>query len=178
MQVALRPIVLNMDGSGKLEASGGQWLPHPNHLYSGNLMLFDMKGDGFPMVMEWVGPQDGLLVHLNPNQIRPNGTAHVTGTDLFGTIGGWSNGYEKLAALDKDHDGKLMGAELKNLYVWQDLNDNGKVDPGELKSVQSLGITEIDTVPNARLVSHFVMNGKRYVMWDWYPNAISVVKTH
>ena len=180
-QTLVSPLVLNMNGSGRLEASNGKWLPHPNSLDTKHLVLFDLLGDGFPMIMEWVGPQDGLLVYLTSSQIREyqkTGTVHITGANLFGTMGGWANGYEKLETLDKNHNGKLTGSELNHLYVWQDLNGNAKVDPGELKSVQDLGITEIDTIPNSNLISHFVMNGKKYIMWDWYPNAFSVLKKH
>lgn len=180
-QVTLSPIVLNMNGSGKLEASGGQWLPHPNHLSANHLVLFDLFGDGFPVIMEWVGPQDGLLIHLNSSQIRQydmTGHVHITGNNLFGNVGGWVNGYEKLAAYDRNGNGKLTGSELKGFYVWQDKNGNAKVDPGELKSVQQLGITRIDVIPNHQLVSHFIMNGKRYKMWDWYPNVMEVEKIH
>jgi hypothetical protein len=178
-QQAVSPLVLNMNGSGKLEASGGNWLPHPDHFYTKRLVLFDLLGDGFPMVMEWVGPHDGLLVHLNSSeihQLHSTGTVQITGQNLFGTMGGWVNGYQKLSLYDTTRSGKLTGHELKGFYVWQDKNGNGKVDPGELKSVQQLGITQIDVIPNAKLVSHFIMKGKQYKIWDWYPNALEVLK--
>jgi hypothetical protein len=175
-QQAVSPLVLDMSGSGRLEASGGNWLPHPGTLYTNRMVLFDLKGDGFPMIMEWVGPDDGLLVKLAPSQIKPDGTAVITGDNLFGTMGGFANGFEKLATLDKNHDGKLTGDELNGLYVWQDENGDGIVEPGELKSVQSLGITEIDITHNSQMVGSFVRNGKRYTMWDWYPNAMEVLK--
>ncbi len=167
------PLVLNMSGNGKLEASGGQWLPHPDHLYANNLVLFDFLGDGFPVIMEWVGPSDGILVDPTLGNCS---MTHVNGTCMFGTVGGFANGYQKLSLLNKNHTGTLTGNELKGLYVWQDKNDNAKVDPGELKSVQSLGITAIHITKNPDMKSWFIRNGEKYAMWDWYPNVMEVIK--
>jgi hypothetical protein len=167
------PLVLNLKGNGVLEASGGRWLPHPGYL-SHHQRLFDFYGNGFPVVMEWVGPDDGILVHLKPGQIRPNGTAHLTGLNFFGTAAGFDNGFQELSLLDKDHDGVLKGKELKGLYVWQDKNQNAKVDPGELKSVQQLGITEI-FLAHKNSEGYFIQNGEKKIMWDWWPNVSQVV---
>lgn len=173
MSVSLSPIVLDMSGSGKLEASGGRWLPHAGQLVTSHMVMFDLLGDGFPLAAEWVGPDDGLLVAPKMGDCS---VTHIDGTCLFGTPGGFANGYEKLEILDVRHEGKLTGDELNGLYVWQDKNGNGKPDPGELQSVQSLGITEIDVSHNPDMTSSFVRNGKRYTMWDWYPNALEVIK--
>jgi len=96
------------------------------------LAAFDMDANSVPIVMEWVGPKAGLLV-----EPRPDGT--VDGNCLFGTTGGYENGFEKLALRDSNRDGVLTGAELKALRVWIDENGNGKAEPGELRSLESLG---------------------------------------
>ena len=49
----------------------------------------------------------------------------------------------QLAALDTNHDGKLTGAELNTLFIFQDTNENGIVETGELKSLAAAGITTI-----------------------------------
>jgi len=55
------PIVLDMDGDGKLEASNGEWITHEMVVTAEKLVTFDMNADGFDELTEWVGPNDGLL---------------------------------------------------------------------------------------------------------------------
>jgi hypothetical protein len=162
------PLVLDMTGNGVLQASNGQNMPgHP--LVKTNMVLADFYGDGFEIGMEWVGPQDGLLV-------APKADGSVDMSSLFGTAGGYETGYEKLSLYDKNNDGLVNGEELAGLSVWQDANGNGVADAGEVKTVQELGITEISLNANAQFVSSFTMNGKTNKMWDWWPNAMEVVK--
>jgi hypothetical protein len=162
------PLVLDMTGNGVLQASNGQNMPgHP--VVKTNMVLADFYGDGFEIGMEWVGPQDGLLV-------APKADGSVDMSSLFGTAGGYETGYEKLSLYDKNNDGLVNGEELAGLSVWQDANGNGVADAGEVKTVQELGITEISLNANAQFVSSFTMNGKTNKMWDWWPNAMEVVK--
>jgi hypothetical protein len=158
------PIVLDMDGDGKLQASNGKWLPHP---YRGARMTeFDINGDGFLELSEWVGPEDGLLLVYDGGEVNAN--------HLFGEAGGYLHGYEKLSLLDANEDGQLTANELKTLSVWQDRNSNGKVDEGEITSVNDLGITSISLQHDRNLVSSFVMQGENRTMWDWYPVVMFV----
>lgn len=123
------PLVLDMNGDGKLEASNGKWLPH---LYEKSpIAQFDMNGDGFTELVEWVGPNDGLLLVYKEGK-------EVTGNDLFGEAGGWNNGYEKLRLYDANEDLVLNGEELAELSIWQDKNSNAKVDDGEIASLEEL----------------------------------------
>src|SRR5690349_922453 len=55
----------------------------------------------------------------------------------------WPDGYEALLALDDNRDGILTGAELQGLAVWNDHNGNGISEPGEVISVEALGIQSI-----------------------------------
>ncbi len=159
------PLVLDMNGDGKLEASNGQYLPHA--LIEGlNLVEFDMNGDGFNELVEWVGANDGLLVVYNPEE-------KVTGKHLFGNATGMNNGYEKLALLDANKDGKIMGEELATLSVWQDKNGNALADEGEIACVKELGITEIK-VTHENMISSFIKDGTEYLMWDWHPATLLI----
>jgi hypothetical protein len=153
------PLVLDMDGDGKLEASKGKWMPH--RYAGGKIVEFDMDGDGFPDLSEWVGANDGLLLQYDSGEVSAN--------NLFGNAGGYWHGFEKLSLLDENSDNKLTEGELDTLSVWQDKNGNAKVDEGELKSVKELGITEISVRHSKKMVSSFVINGKRQKVWDWYP---------
>lgn len=161
------PIVLDLSHSGKLDASAGEWLPHQG-LKGKRLAFFDLDANGMNLLMEWIGPNAGLLV-------EPKADGTVNGSCLFGTTGGFNNGYEKLALRDKNGDHLLSGSELAGLDVWIDSNCNGRPDSGELHSLAELKITEID-LRQRNYQSSFVMNGKREAMWDWWPNALAVRK--
>jgi len=162
------PLVLDLTGNGVLQASNGQNLPG-HELVEGNMILADFYGDGFEIGMEWVGPQDGLLVAP-----KANGTVDMS--CLFGTAGGYDNGYEKLSLYDTNKDGVVNGEELNGLSVWQDANGNGVANAGEVKTVQELGISEISLNADNKFVSSFTMNGKTNKMWDWWPNAVEIIK--
>jgi len=166
--VFVSPIVLDITGSGKLEASNGNYLPHPHKFTRDRVCRYDYMANGFPFIMEWVGPHDGLLV-------EPKADGSIDPTCLYSLQGGWDSGYEKLGTRDTNNDGKLTGDELKGLSVWTDTNGNGIADPGEVKTVQELGITEIN-LHHSKFASTFVMNGKTQKMWDWWPTAMEVKK--
>jgi hypothetical protein len=160
------PLVLDITGNG-LQASNGQYLPgHP--VVEDRVILADFYGDGFEIGMEWVGPQDGLLV-------APKADGSVDMSCLFGSAGGYDNGYEKLSLHDTNNDRVVNGEELNGLSIWQDANGNGRAEAGELKTVQELGITSI-SLAEKNYVSSFTMNGETHKMWDWWPNAMEVVK--
>lgn len=163
------PIVLDLDGDGKIEASNGKYLPHKGD-FTKNAVMFDFHGNGFPIACEWVGTNDGLLC-------RPNEDGSVNGTNLFGTANGFSNGFDEMASLDADGDGNLQGAELEGLMVWTDTNCNGVADEGELKTLESLGITSIGVTHN-EMVGSFVRNGKSFKCFDWWPSMVDCRKVH
>jgi len=163
------PIVLDLSGTGKLDASGGKWLPHNGFVKGAKTAMFDIDGTGFESLVEWVGPQAGIL-------LMPGETKDITGTSLFGNTAGYKDGYEKLASFDKNKDGKLTGDELKGFNVWVDANGDAKAAQSEIKSLQSLGITEI-SVTNKNYQSSFVQNGQQRYSWDWWPTYMAVEKT-
>lgn len=159
------PIVLDMDGDKRLQASAGKWLPHST-IQKDERVAFDINGDGFAEIIEWVGPNDGLLVQYDGGEIN--------GHHLFGDAGGYAHGFEKLSLLDKDNNGVLEGQELETLSVWQDANGNAKADEGEVVSVKELNITSIGVKHNL-FTSSFTQNGKEKMLWDWHP-AVHIAK--
>jgi hypothetical protein len=162
------PIVLDLDGDGELEASKGRYLPHDLCVEKEDLLPFDMNEDGFEELVEWVGENDGLLVHDIVNN-------EVSAKNFFGNATGYKDGFEQLATLDANEDGALTGEELAGLSVWQDKNRNAKIDAGEIHSLESLGITKLN-VKAIELKATFERNGKYYMMWDWNPVVIMVKK--
>ncbi len=163
------PIVLDLDKSRTIDVAYGYWLPHAPKFFQQNVVMFDITGDGVKDLVEWmVGPNDGLLV-------APESKTVSSALDLFGTAGGFSDGYEKLRLYDKDKNGFVEGNELKGFKVWVDKNTNAKVDEGELQPIEKFGITRLSVNHNGKYVSFYeTSDGKKHLMWDWWPAAIEV----
>ncbi len=131
------PITLDLDGDG-IETVG---------LSAG--VLFDHNGDGIQTGTGWVGKDDGLLV-LDKNN---NGTID-NGAELFGDNTILKNGqkakdgFAAISDLDLNQDGKLNSSDaaFANLRVWQDINQDGFSQATELKTLDELGISSINTV--------------------------------
>jgi len=163
----MSPIILDLDGNGRPDVAAGEWKPHGDNYFSGAQQVnFDLDGDGRAELTEWMGPNDGLLA-MDANH---NGQID-DGKELFGTAGGFSDGYRKLAGLDQDGDGRLTGWELKDLSVWQDLDGDGTTDAGELRSAKKMGITSINTRHDGQWQSTFIRDGQIQSSWDWWPTV-------
>ena len=171
---ALSPIVLDLVGKGKIETSGLSSARYviPQHRVKATVD-FDMGGTGKTVRTEWItGNGQALLVD---NRDGKAATA-MKGTRLFGNVGGFAHGYEKLATLDLNKDGKVSDMELQGLAAWID-NGDAKVQDGELKTLADIGITELSTsmspVPTGDggtfMRSTAVMNGKTIMTEDaWF----------
>ena len=74
---------------------------------------------------------------------------------------GCETGAEKPSLHDADGDGsRFSGSGLHALSVRQDADTNGVADPGEVKSVRSLGITSIALSDRDDLTGSFEMNAR------------------
>lgn len=163
------PIVLDMDGDNRLEASNGEWKPSAERkMLNSRVVEFDLNGDGFLELVEWVGANDGLLVQYTEGEI--------SGLNLFGEAGGWITGYEKMMLFDANKDMVLNGAELSTLSVWQDKNGDAQVSEGELMSLKDAGIESLN-INHSQLQSSFTQNGQQKTMWDWYPVTLEVKRS-
>jgi Flp pilus assembly protein TadG len=68
------------------------------------------------------------------------------GKQLFGnhTFGKqWEHGYQALATLDADNNGKVDGKELAPLGLWFDANKNGISEQGEVKPITTTGVQHL-----------------------------------
>lgn len=121
------PLVLDLNGDGfdlAAKSLGG--------------LTFDMDADGYAEPTGWVGRDDGFLA------IDANGDGQINNVnELFG--GPNSTGFAKLATYDTNHDGKIDAADavFSQLRIWQDLNQDGHVEDGELKTLAQAGITSL-----------------------------------
>ena len=104
---------------------------------------------------EWRASKNAPLVVYDPEH-----TGTITrASQLFGnwTFGGqktasldgsssatpWENGYEALATLDHDGNGKVDGSELAPLGLWFDENRDAISQPGEVKPISATDVTAL-----------------------------------
>jgi len=102
---------------------------------------FDADGSGLLKRWTWITRDAGWLIFDKQHRGQPSSALQLFGSVTFWLF--WDNGYEAMRALDDNGDGSLAGAELDGLAVWRDLNGNGVADPGEVRSLASLGIVRL-----------------------------------
>ena len=197
------PIVLDLDHDGKIAVTG-QATGYTRYLHGlttfirDGSVMFDLKAAGAPGRFEWLkGGHDGFLVDDARGLVTraAQGDGVLSGDHLFGGQR-YGNGYRKLAArYDSDSHlaslepgtevspgfGKISGKELRGLKVWQDRDQDARVRPDELTSLEDLGITELgaeyELIGNdaqARMVSYYIQNGERHLTEDvWFAEDLS-----
>ncbi|MDI1350342.1 calcium-binding protein [Aquabacterium sp.] len=126
---------------------------------------FDHDGDGSSSATGWLKGDDGWLVNDLDQDGKITSGKELLGVDTDITVGGVTRkattGFEALRALDTHQvgDGKNLfdsrDAAFGNLRIWQDKNQNGVTDAGELSTLSALGIVSIqlqETPTNINLV--------------------------
>jgi hypothetical protein len=104
-------------------------------------VVMDVNGDGVMDSTPWAGAQDGVLVWDK----FADGMVHNSSQYAFTQYGGKTDLQGLAAAFDTNHDGKFNAQDAKfgEFMVWQDANQNGVSDAGEVRSLADLGLTEI-----------------------------------
>lgn len=136
------PLVLDLDGNGITTTGINPAAP----------ILFDQDGDGTKTATGWIASGEAIVV------CDLNGNGKVdSGRELFGdntilTQGPRAgqtaaNGFEALADLDSNLDGKFSSADaaFASVKLWKDLNQNGISETGELFTFADLGVASINT---------------------------------
>lgn len=111
----------------------------------GSTARFDYDGDGFKEQTAWVGKDDGLLVYDigNDGQITQTRevviadfTADTTDTDLDALK----------AVFDTNNDGILNANDTgwANFKIWNDADQDGTVDSGEMSALAGRNIKSLD----------------------------------
>jgi Ca2+-binding RTX toxin-like protein len=130
------PLVLDLDGDG-IETTG---------ITGNSPTLFDHDADGTRTGTGWIKPDDGLVV------LDRNGNGLIdSGRELFGDETLLPNGskapdgYAALAQHDANGDGRISSADAvySQLRIWQDANQDGISQAGELRTLADLGIASI-----------------------------------
>ena len=128
------PIIIDMNGDGVKTTAQGK------HTY------FDHDGNGFAENTGWVDSNDALLVlDRNQNGLIDDGKELFGSNTLLSSGKKAQNGFEALAEFDENRDGVIDTADSvwSRLQLWQDKNQNGLVDEGELLSLSNTQITAI-----------------------------------
>ena len=90
----------------------------------------------------WKASAKTPLIVYDPKKTgKIKSAEQLFGLHTFGKT--WKNGFEALASLDKNNDGKLSGDELKDLSLWFDNNQDGSVNKGEVVDISEAGVTEL-----------------------------------
>ncbi|HPE79095.1 MAG TPA: calcium-binding protein, partial [Gammaproteobacteria bacterium] len=131
------PLALDLDGDGIETTEITNWQA---------TTLFDHDANGVADGTGWLSGDDGWLVR----DLNANGTID-TGAELFGNNTTLSNGttaaegFSALSDLDSNSDGVIdaSDAAFAELKVWQDVNQDGISQTGELSSLTDLGVASI-----------------------------------
>jgi len=99
---------------------------------------FEFDSDGFGEHTGWVRGTDGFLVR----DANSNGVIDNVG-EMFGNQS--TGGFDMLAGYDSNLDGVINASDavFASLKVWQDYDQDGITDAGELKTLSQLGIVSI-----------------------------------
>ncbi|BBP84154.1 hypothetical protein PHLH8_37960 [Pseudomonas sp. Pc102] len=129
------PLSLDLDGDGIETASASAGI------------TFDFDGDGLKTGTGWVKGDDGFLV------LDRNGNGQIdNGGELFGVdtvkANGQkaSNGFDALKDFDSNGDGVFdaRDTQFANVKIWQDANQDGIAQAGELKTLAEHNIVAIN----------------------------------
>ncbi len=126
------PVTLDLNGDGRI------------HYTTATL---DINLDSQLDRSGWVAAEDGLLFH---NKFG-DGSLRETGQYQFAQTKGQTDLQGLAEVFDSNQDGWLSAqdARFNEFSAWSDQNQDGKVDPGELRSLQDLGIESIHLVHEA-----------------------------
>lgn len=157
------PIVIDLHGDGIVTS-----------YLEGSTIKFDLTNDGKSETVGWLSGEDGFLV-MDHNL---NGIVDNAGEMFGGANRG--EGYAKLSTLDSNGDRLIDSSDenYQSLLIWQDKNQNGITDAGELTGLSELGVSELrldyvsqDVREKGNLigeVSSAVVNGRVHQMADVY----------
>ena len=126
-----KPVILDLDGDGV------ELVPLED-----STAFFDIDGDGYRERMAWAAPDDGFLAYdKNDDGV----IAENDELSFVSYLDGAATDLEGLRHFDTDGDGNLDAddPEWGRFRVWQDLDQDGESDEGELRSLDEAGIASI-----------------------------------
>jgi Ca2+-binding RTX toxin-like protein len=130
------PVILDLDGDGTELVS-----------LVTSTARFDMDGDGDRDLTGWANADDGFLaIDLNGNGLIDDGNEIAFQPKLDGAV----SDLEGLRVYDSNGDNFITAADeqFASFRVWQDLNQDGVSDPGELRTLDEAGVTSLSLTLN------------------------------
>ena len=126
------PIILDLDGDGVELVSPDE-----------SSAFYDIHANGYRYNLGWAGSDDGLLAYDKNLDGDIRERDEIAFADY---VRGARTDLEGLRYFDSDGDGLLDGndAEFGKFRVWQDLDQDGETDAGELRTLAEAGIESID----------------------------------
>ena len=109
---------------------------------------FDIDADGTAEKIAWTEPDDNvgfLALDRNGNGTIDSGAELFGGSTMLTNGASAPNGFEALADMDSNRDGKLDASDPSwpNLLLWLDTNHDGSSTATELISIPSSGVSAI-----------------------------------
>ena len=149
-----KPVILDLDGDGVELVSLDE-----------SSVFYDINGDGYKYNLGWASADDGLLVYdkdddgdiIMAEEISFTGYVYGRMDEETALLAydanddGILTDLEALAYFDSNNDGVLndQDEEFAKLKVWQDLDQDGEVDDGELRTLPEANILEVNLSYNA-----------------------------
>jgi hypothetical protein len=120
------PVALDLSGDGQVSYSQ---------------IKMDLNSDGILDTTSWVASQDGLLMH----DMYGDGSVRENSQFAFARNAGETDLQGFAAQFDSNHDGVFdaKDAQFNEIAVWQDADQDGVADAGEVKHLAEMGITSI-----------------------------------
>jgi hypothetical protein len=136
------PVILDLDGNGvNLSPLGA------------SKATFDVTGDGQRVQTAWTGSGDGFLA-IDLDEDGRTGADGVIDQSKEIVFTQWASGSTSdMQALrqvfDTNHNRQLDSGDTRwsEFRIWQDANSNGTSDPGEVETLDHLGIISVDLSP-------------------------------
>ena len=166
------PLILDLDGDGV------ELTP-----FSDQHLFFDIDNDGHKERTGWVGADDAMLVHDLNGDGKINDITEAL-SEYYGAQKGtgaiWSSSFAALESLDSNQDGVIDASDsaFDALRIWQDTNQNGETDAGELKTLTEAGITELslnDSVDGSFTGGNEVKSNSTYRRSDGTTHTLAAV---
>jgi hypothetical protein len=143
---------------------------------AGTGVHFDVNADGLRDHVQWVRPggDEGFLAldRTGNGLIDDGAELFGVGTPLVLEGRNAENGFVGLAQYDLrqlggNDDGLITEADAiwPQLRIWLDLNADAVAVPAEMRTLQSLGITALETIPKIR--KHVDEAGNYIPYWAW-----------
>jgi hypothetical protein len=132
------PVVLDLNGDGIKTLSIEEGVQ------------FDILANGQMTQTGWISPNDGLLVmDRNGDQIINDGSELFGSSTVLSDGSPSPDGFAALGELDSTHDGVINQSDISfaKLRVWVDSNSDGQSTANEIKTLDELGIRQLNLNP-------------------------------